>query len=543
MNFIPKKIIGLDFHDYSAELVELKLYRGVVSLEAYNRITFPPSIIVNGDILKEDEFKNGVKTLLSNANPKPITNQEVCVVFPSAKIFTHIFSFPINLSYEEIKKALPYEIEKTIPFSLQDIYWDFSILEEEDAGKKHASKYVLFGGITKQTADKYSALLQSIGLTPVVFGIDPDCLKYGLIKQINPLRTTLVIDINTLGVNYLVIKNNVIKKFSTTSKGGRHLIASLHQESHLAENVLLDQKETGNIDPKLIPLTTVFLEKTYHTGTKIIEEYLAENKNDQINDILLTGEFLNLPNFLETAQKTFTAKNIIVGDPRCYLQINNKNFLEDSNPHIPYATYFINAVGIAMRGFAKDKNNINLLPDLLRQTFSGKKKIFILGITAILIAIISLTTAALIFFKHQDMSYERLRLEAQKSAVDKLLYGKRYQEIRSAIEKFNNEVGVLSNIEGTLFSSAALIEDIQSFFDDGLTLNGVNFSDTDLSLEITGISKTRENLLTLHQNLKKADFVSEIITPISNYDEKVNISFVLKLKLNFKNLKKYGTDI
>src|SRR3990167_5573593 len=115
MDLFQKKIIGIDFHDYSAQLIELKAENGKLFLEAYSRVVIPPTVIVNGEIKKEDELKNLLILLFQRANPRPILEKEIVVVFPSSLVFSHIFTFPANLTEDEIRRALPFEAETVIP--------------------------------------------------------------------------------------------------------------------------------------------------------------------------------------------------------------------------------------------------------------------------------------------------------------------------------------------------------------------------------------------------------------------------------------------
>lgn len=534
MNIFEKRIVGIDFHDYSAQVVELSLLKGKISLEAYNRITIPAEIIRDGEIAKPDELKILIKNLLQNANPKPIDSKNVAIIFPSSKVFTHIFKLPANLNENEIKNTLSYEAETVIPFAIQDMYWDYRILEQEKTFKQ-----VLFGAIPRTTADKYTNLLESLGLTPLLFGIDVESLEYGLIRQADPKKASLVIDVGALSTNYLILENNIIKHFFSNTEGGQELIADLNKEFQTPVNTLIQQKEKNNFDKKYIPKIEYFIEHNYKVAQKIIDYKKDEIKN--IDEIFLTGEFLNLPKFFEIAQKLFSKKQISIGDPRKYLAIEVGKFKEPATDNQAYySTYFINAVGVALRALlAKDKG-INLLPDSFKQTISKRKKSLAIAFTSISMAIISLFIATFMFFKHQDLVYQRMNLEIKKSSVDQLIYGTRYQEIRSAIESFNKEVSELGTVQQSLFSVPALMKEIYKLIPGGITISNLKFMDSDLSVEITGIASDRETLLELNQNFKQAPFVSEVVTPISNFDQKYKISFVIKLKLLFKELTPYG---
>ena len=132
MKLFSKKIIGLDFPDYSIEVAEMELHKGKTTLLSFNRTIIPSDVIKKGKIQDEDELKKIVKKLLANSNPTPIETKDVAVIFPSSKVLTHIFTFPASLSEKEIIKALPFQAETVIPYTIEDIYYDYSIIIKDN---------------------------------------------------------------------------------------------------------------------------------------------------------------------------------------------------------------------------------------------------------------------------------------------------------------------------------------------------------------------------------------------------------------------------
>jgi type IV pilus assembly protein PilM len=530
MQIFSKNVVGIEFNDYSAQVVELKSFRGEIYLEAYNRVLIPPQTISNGEILKPEDLSKILGDLLKNANPHPITSKDIAVIFPSTKLFTHIFTFPDGLNEEEISHSLPYEAEKVIPFSINDVYWDFCVLPEKTK--------VLFVAITKQTADKYVNFFHSMELNPFLFGTDVETLQYGLQKQVLHTKNCLILDIGTLSSNYLVVKNRNIKHFFSSSKGGKHLVSSLSEEFKIPENTILLEKEKEKLNKNYLPKITQFIENNYDFANEIVVEH-------KINDIYLTGEFLNLPGFYEIAKKYFPKQNVFIGDPRKSINININKFkaLNNKDNSAYYSTYFTNSLGIAMQGLQKKRQkSVNILPDALKENVKNKKRNLLLIFSSIFMSAILLFLATFTFFKHQDSLYERKFLEIQKTSIDRILYGTRYQEILTAINGFNKEVSEIYDIESKFFNTPKFLSKVEALLSDGITLNRLSFVDSELTLEISGIARTREDLHEIVQNFQNADFVSKVTTPLSIYDLRTDISFSMKIDLIFKELPHYGPN-
>ncbi|MDP2624778.1 MAG: pilus assembly protein PilM, partial [Candidatus Peregrinibacteria bacterium] len=272
MSLFPQKIVGIDFHDYSAQLIELRLKGNEVSLQSYSRVVIPSDIIIGGQIKKEDELKAILSRLLTEANPKPIDVKNVAIIFPASKTFTHIFKLPINLDEDEIRKALPYEAETVIPFTIDEVYWDFSILYKDSKEQKHASQYILFAAITKDVADQYARLVESIGLIPFLLGSNAEALKHALLNEVEPRGTSLMIQFGTLSTNYLLVKDKVVQYFFSSNDGGKKLMEDLVKELQGDESGWMEKKEQNRLDTMTEPVVKNFLETRYKQAQKIIQE-------------------------------------------------------------------------------------------------------------------------------------------------------------------------------------------------------------------------------------------------------------------------------
>lgn len=547
MNFFKNKIVGIDFHDYSAELVEISIKGKNKYLEAYNRVAIPSNIIVDGEIKKKEELKLILKSLFKNANPREIETKTLAITFPSSKVITHIFTFPANLNESEIKKAITYEAETIIPFSINDIYWDCTILEKDQKTKEHASQYVLFACINKQIADQYCDIFEEIETNPILFSVMPDSLRYSLTSEILEGKTSLLINADTLAINYLILNNTTIKYFFSTNDGGHKLIKNIAKDMQITEDSIIDVKEKNKLNtlPKINEIRA-FIETNYKRAQKIIEEYETSRKTKKIDQILLTGEFVNLPDFIKLAEIYFPNYKIVIGDPKLGLIIEPTRFnLETTNKteYTPYSIYFNNSIGSALRGLNTPyTNGINLLPEKLKENFNTRKKSLIVGAISLLMTVITLFAGTYTTFKLQNSKYQQDHLTAQKSSVNKMIYGTRYQEIRGQISTFNKEVDELNIIDQGLFSIPSTIEKIYKLMPKNVEITSLTYFDETLTFEISGIANNRESLLKTESNLKTADFIEEVIAPISNYDEKTTIPFQIKIKLAFAKLNPYGAS-
>ncbi|HAU39657.1 MAG: hypothetical protein UV80_C0002G0301 [Candidatus Peregrinibacteria bacterium GW2011_GWF2_43_17] len=540
MKILPKKVIGIDFHDHMIQLVELKEPNGDTWLEAYNRLPIPEGIIKDGIIEKEESFKIIISDLFRKANPRPVEPKNVTVLLPSKVTFTHIFSFPGKLSEKEVIKAIQYEAEMVIPFPIYDLYWDAIILEKN--GDQY--QYALFAAIQKKIADKYTQTFEEAGITPVLFGVHVEALKYALERELPKEEFSLIIDLGALSTNYLTIRGKTIKHYLSSNEGTSELIQNISKKFPIySSESLFENWEKYKDDPKFKEIISKFIKDKYKTAADIISKRQIKDNTDGIKNIFLTGEYSNLPGFYELAQKQFANIKISIGDPKKSLKVKDANFIKQSTkeeikPH--YSIYFTDVIGTALsRLKAKEEGNINLIPTWLKRNFLSKKIEIGITIGAIFMSIISLIIAGFVSIMHQQLSYERTNLEIAKSSIELILYGTRYQEIKDELKAFNQEITILSNIDNGLFSIQTVLTDILATMPTSVTITSIGFDDTNLTFAISGIAENRDVLLDMQDAFQDLPFISNIDIPLSSYDKKEQVPFQINLTLIFSELPEY----
>lgn len=543
MFFYSNDIIGLDLHDHLIQFVELKGRGSKASLHSYNRTTLPEGIIQDGEIKNLEELKKILIKLFQESNPKPAESKRISFVMPSKVIFTHLFHFPVDLSEQELRKIIPIEVENIVPYLSDELYWDYKILEKEKK-QKDGRQIVLFAATPKKVADAYTDLFSELGFTPVLFGIQPDALRFALSEKILDDRNNLVIELGAVSINFLFLKGRRILKFLSLNGGIETLMQKLAEQFGLLQADLWANWEKEKNDERFQPNIKDFIEKTYISSRTILDEYSVQEDGHKPL-LIFTGEFSNLPHFYEKAEEFFRGYQVMIGDPKASLEIDDNRFLsniEKLGGHIPYSIYFTDAIGVALRALKRDKSGVNLIPYTLKQHISEKKKTSLAVVTSLLITFLSGLIACVIFYEQQGFNYQRLTLEIEKSGIEKTLYGTRYQEIKEALTTFNSEVTALRKIDQTLISVPMVLETILDIVPSSITLTGIEYNDSDLTINLKGIARNRDDLMSLQNLLNESSYVKEASIPLSAYDVRDQSSFSVSILLNFTELPFYASS-
>lgn len=540
MFLFSKTLLGIDLHDHLVQFVELKKWGKKVSLETYNRLTVPEGLIEGGEVKKEPELKELLQKLLAEANPRPTKTKELALILPTQVTFIHIFNFPNKLSERDLNKLIPVEVENILPYSVDEVYWDFTVLEKQ----KESGQSVLFAAIPKVIADQYLKIFTELGLSPRLFGIQPEALQNALSYKLPPQKNIFVVELSALASNYLFLKGAVIQKFVSINGGIEAFIQQLSRDFNMSADEIWSNWEVHKREDRFQKPLRQFIEQEYKKARTVMEETLGMT-NKMADTVLLTGEFSNLPLFYEQARAFFSDKNVLIGDPKSNLVIDDSKFasnLERLGGKVPYSIYFTDAIGIALRALKGAGRALNLIPDALKSHFSARRLAIVLGASSIVMTVVSAALAGLVSYRNSVLSYERLRLEIDRSGVEKTLFGTRYQEIKEELTLFNQEVSALTKIDQTLISVPLVLESVLELIPREIQVLSMNYFDEDLSIQITGIASGRDALLELQENLENDPIIKEFDIPLSAYDQKSETSFTVTLLLNFPQLPSYATS-
>jgi Tfp pilus assembly protein PilN len=164
------------------------------------------------------------------------------------------------------------------------------------------------------------------------------------------------------------------------------------------------------------------------------------------------------------------------------------------------------------------KQMLNLL--VLYQTI--KNIIFIILLASIGAAIILLLTKMALQNHFEDM-------------VEQTTLTTRYANIFSSeVKSFNRYLQTAEQVKNQHISWIILLDKLTKKTPQNITIDSI--SNNKEILLITGFSPTREDLLTFESNLKSLDIFKVVAVPLENLLTKENISFTIKIVIDFEKL-------
>ncbi len=200
-----KDVIGLDIGSSSVKIIQLKEGKHGYMLVNFGMIGLPPETIVDNAIMNSAAVVEVIKELL---NSTKIKEKNVVMGLSGHSVIIKKITLP-TMSQEQLEEAIHWEAEQYIPFDINDVNMDVTILNPNStvAGQMD----VLLVAAKKEMVQDYISIAAEAGLTPVVIDVDVFALQnmFEVNYEMNPGETIVLCNIGASNTNLNIINNGI----------------------------------------------------------------------------------------------------------------------------------------------------------------------------------------------------------------------------------------------------------------------------------------------------------------------------------------------
>ncbi len=168
--------IGLDISDLSLKLVQLKKTGDKIKIQAINKITLPSGILENGEVRDKEKMIKAIGEIMEKPKYGKVTSSEVVACLPETKTFIKLIE--VIKTSENTREAMEAEIEKHVPLAINEIYYDWQIIE--DLADR---QLVLIGAAPRTIINQYTDLLDGAKLSISALEIEPISICRSLLAE------------------------------------------------------------------------------------------------------------------------------------------------------------------------------------------------------------------------------------------------------------------------------------------------------------------------------------------------------------------------
>lgn len=320
--------IGLDISDLSLKLVQLYKRGDKIKIQAINKLNLHEGIIKDGEVLDKEKLIDKINELISRPAYGKVNTNDVIACLPETKTFIKLIKIPKTPN--PLPEIIEGEMEKHIPMAINDIYYDWQIIENSADAQD-----VLIGVAPKNIVDQYINLFDEAKLFTNALEIEPVSLCRSLLSSENPKIHTAgnygIIDIGAQRTSLTIYSKNTILFTLSMPISGEKITRSIAEilkiEISQAEKAKIicgldENKAQGIIKNILIDMVDKLTRKI-NEAVDYYENHFPDR--GPLNQILLCGGGANIKNLAEIINKSISIE-VKRGDALVNLKENPENF-------------------------------------------------------------------------------------------------------------------------------------------------------------------------------------------------------------------------
>lgn len=357
MNFLTKKVFnfshspfGMDLSDLSVKIVQFEREGKTDKIRSFSSASVPPGSVVDGGIVKKDQLVSAIREAIEKAGPKKIKTKKVICSLPETKAFLRIVSVP-KMKEEEIQEAIKWEMEANIPLPIDQVYYDWQLLEKKlsrDANKID----ILVVAVSKKVVDQSAEILELAGLSPEGLEIESIAQARSFLgENADEKKTTLIIDLGDRRTSFFISVGNIpcftcsipLSSQSLTDAISKRLGVSFEE----AEKVKLASgigSATKN-DP-IFKAVQPILENLVSELEKSMDFYLTGlSYSESVDRVIICGGGANTIGIIPYLSRRLD-REIELGNPWTNIHLGGKLPPIGRNTSVQYST----AIGLALKG-------------------------------------------------------------------------------------------------------------------------------------------------------------------------------------------------
>ncbi|MBI2875703.1 MAG: pilus assembly protein PilM [Candidatus Tectomicrobia bacterium] len=430
-------------------------------------------IPLEGDARERDKcLVQGIKDFLAQHRLRP---HRVTLGLPRSLVFLRFLELP-PVSPEDLFQMLPYELERHLPFSVGDIYFSYQILGRGEEQK------ILLVAVKRETLDRYLELLDWVGLRPQVVDM------------------TSLATCNALGYKR---ESGAEESWALVDLGGHQMELTLFGEGMLRYSRMVPLPDPASWIDQL------------KEEWRIAKHHA--NGNDRMaspvpSQVLLSGT--------GARQELCTQLQQALGYPSFTPQLPLGILPPgEKDLHVPS---FITPLGLALRGVARLRFQVNLLP--AEEEKKPEARGLAVGITLTLLTS-TLALALALFYGEYRRDQAALKELNQAVAALKPRVAA-VQRLQKEVGHYQSRIAAFRDLAGSRVSQLQLLKDITTIVPPTVWLTNYLFSEN--KIDLSGQADSASVLISLLEGsplLRNVQFDSPI-TKVGTKEQ-----FRLKLEL------------
>ena len=348
--FTPKRqLVGLDIGSSGIKLVQLKESRGRYILQKFGFKPLEPEVIVDGTVMDEGRVVSAIKELFEETNIK-VT--QVAVSISGHAVIIKKISLP-PMPVEELEGQVRLAAEQYIPFDINEVNIDFSVLpSSEAAGDTQGEMSIILVAAKKDKINELTELVKGAGLLPIVMDVDAFAIEnmHAINYPVSQEDTTALVNIGASVMNINIVRGGTSLFTRDIPIGGNRYTEAIQREVGMSyEEAEETKKGSRSAGSNQAAVTTVIDSVNAEVASEIARtiDYFKSTMSDaDVQQVLLCGGGAQVKGLVPQLRDRMHAV-VEVANPFGEIDTSGSDF--DQNTLAELAPLAAVGVGLALR--------------------------------------------------------------------------------------------------------------------------------------------------------------------------------------------------
>jgi type IV pilus assembly protein PilM len=348
--FTPKRqLVGLDIGSSGIKLVQLKENRGRYILQKFGFKPLEPEVIVDGTVMDEGRVVSAIKELFEETNIKV---RQVAVSISGHAVIIKKISLP-PMPDEELEGQVRLAAEQYIPFDINEVNIDFSVLPpSEAAGDTRGEMSIILVAAKKDKINELTELVKGAGLFPIVMDVDAFAIEnmYAINYPLSQEDTTALVNIGASVMNINIVRGGSSLFTRDIPIGGNRYTEAIQREIGMsyeeAEETKKGERSTGGNQAAVTTVVDSVNAEVASEIARTIDYFKSTMSDADVQQVLLCGGGAQVTGLVTHLRGRMQAV-VEVANPFAEIDISGSDF--DENTLTELAPLAAVGVGLALR--------------------------------------------------------------------------------------------------------------------------------------------------------------------------------------------------
>jgi len=341
--------VGLDIGSSGIKVVQLKESRGRYILQKFGFKPLEPEVIVDGTVMDEGRVVSAIKELFEETNVKV---RQVAVSISGHAVIIKKISLP-PMPDEELEGQVRLAAEQYIPFDINEVNIDFSVLPaSEAAGDTQGEMAIILVAAKKDKINELTELVKGAGLFPLVMDVDAFAIEnmHAINYPVSQEDTTALVNIGASVMNINIVRAGTSLFTRDIPIGGNRYTEAIQREMGMsyeeAEETKKGERSAGSNQAKVTTVVDSVNAEVASEIARTIDYFKSTMSDADVQHVLLCGGGAQVKGLVTQLRDRMHAV-VEVANPFGEIDTSGSDF--DQNALAQLAPLAAVGVGLALR--------------------------------------------------------------------------------------------------------------------------------------------------------------------------------------------------